>query len=203
MAAQDYSGRVIWVIVDDGQEFQPVTFERDGWSLVHIHPEPKPGINTQARNLLAGLDAIPDDARLVIIEDDDYYAPDWLTKADTELDYAELVGECQARYYNVANRCGRQLQNREHASLCATAMRGPAINKFRNLCSQSQKFIDMNLWRDHANKKIFRGHRVTGIKGLPGREGIGMGHRRTFRGQNDPRGTLLHEWIGKDAELYL
>lgn len=44
---------------------------------------------------------------------------------------------------------------------------------------------------------------VVGIKGLPGRGGIGMGHRDNFRGTDDPCGALLREWIGEDAEAYL
>lgn len=53
MMAQDYSGPVRWVIVDDGKEAQPVTFERDGWTLEVIRPAPywRQGQNTQARNL--------------------------------------------------------------------------------------------------------------------------------------------------------
>src|SRR5690606_8566975 len=57
MARQDYAGPVRWVIVDDGPEPQPVTFQRDGWVLEVVRPEPywQPGQNTQARNLAAGL----------------------------------------------------------------------------------------------------------------------------------------------------
>ena len=40
MAAQDYAGPVTWIIVDDGPEPQPVTFERAGWRLVVIRPAP-------------------------------------------------------------------------------------------------------------------------------------------------------------------
>lgn len=204
MAAQDYSGPVTWVIVDDGPQAQPVTFAREGWSLQVIRPEPywQSGQNTQSRNLLAGLKVIPDDARLVIIEDDDHYARDWLTTVDRELDNAELVGEYQARYYNVATRRGRQLHNTGHASLCSTALRGSAIEALRKVCKTSPTFIDMKLWREHRSRHLFGGHRVIGIKGLPGRGGIGIGHKQNFTGQNDPAGTLLRSWIGEDVELY-
>lgn len=51
--AQDYKGPVRWVIVDDGKEAQPVTFQRDDWTLEVIRPTPfwRQGQNTQARNL--------------------------------------------------------------------------------------------------------------------------------------------------------
>lgn len=205
MAAQDYAGQVRWVIVDDGPEAQPVTLARDGWTVGVLRPQPawQPGQNTQARNLLAGLDVIGDDARLVLIEDDDYYAPDWLSHVDGQMDRAELVGEGMARYYNVRMRTGRQLENRRHASLCSTAVRGPAIGALRDVCEMAPEFIDIELWRRHQSQHVFGGHRVVGIKGLPGRIGIGVGHRTDFQGSADPDGRLLREWVGDDADIYL
>lgn len=204
MFAQDYAGPVRWIVVDDGPEPQQVTFKRDGWQVVVIRPAPlwQAGQNTQARNLLKGLDAVPADGRLVIIEDDDYYSPDWLTTVAARLEKAELVGECQARYYNVALRKGRQLRNNGHASLCSTAMRGRALATFRSVCRPGRQFIDLDLWKRHPSRHLFTGHRVVGIKGLPGRGGIGMGHRDNFTGTADPDLNLLRQWIGDDVELY-
>lgn len=205
MLAQTYAGPVRWIIVDDVHPAQPIAFEREGWELEVIYPDPlwKPGDNTQARNLLAGLAVVPADAKLVVVEDDDFYSPDWLETVDKWLEQAELVGECEARYYNVATKQGRQLHNRNHASLCSTAMRGNAIKTFRAICKTALKFIDIELWRQTRSRMLFTGSRVTGIKGMPGRGGIGMGHKRDFRGQHDPDGKLLRSWIGANAEWYL
>jgi len=41
-----------------------------------------------------------------------------------------------------------------------------------------------------------------GIKGVPGRTGIGVGHRADF-GQPDPGGNTLRAWIGERASAYL
>lgn len=205
MARQDYAGPVRWVIVDDGPDPQPVTFRREGWQLVLVRPSPHwaPGQNTQARNLLKGLAAVGPDDRLVIIEDDDWYAPDWLTTIAAELEHAELVGEPRARYYNVEQRRGRQLVNTGHASLCSTAMRGSALRDFADACRSRPKFIDLELWRRPRARRLFGGHRVVGIKGLPGRGGIGMGHEQDFKGETDASGALLRQWVGEDAEVYL
>jgi hypothetical protein len=205
MARQDYAGPVHWIIVDDGPEAQPVTFEHEGWTLQVIRPAPlwQPGQNTQSRNLLAGLRAVGADARLVIIEDDDWYAPSWLRTVDAALANAELVGEHRARYYNLPMRRARQLSNTQHASLCSTAMRGAAIETFRWACNRHAKFIDLELWRKHRSRYLFGGNRVCGIKGLPGRDGIGMGHSKDFAGTHDPDGRILREWIGDDADMYL
>ena len=205
MARQTYQGPVRWVIVDDGAEAQPITFKRDGWTLDVVRPQPywKAGQNTQARNLIAGLDVISSSDRLVVIEDDDWYSPDWLEHVDKLLTANVLIGERRARYYNVAKSIGRQLANDAHASLCATAMTGSAIDDFRKVCRENHKFIDMQLWRMHQPRKLFDGHRVVGIKGLPGRGGIGMGHSKEFRGTADSSRRILREWIGEDAAAYL
>ena len=204
MMRQTYTGPVHWIIVDDGPDAHPQPLAQDHWdvSVLRPHPRWQPGQNTQARNLLAGLSIVPRNARLVIIEDDDHYATDWLETVDHELDKAELVGEFKARYYNVATKRARQL-NTQHASLCGTAMRGAAIDTFRWACDRHAKFIDLELWRKHRSRHLFGGHRVVGIKGMPGRGGIGMGHAKDFNGDPDPNGAILREWIGDDAALYL
>lgn len=207
MLAQDYAGPVHWIIVDDGPAPQPSSFQREGWGVTVVRPCPKwqPGQNTQARNLLVGLELVPSDARLVVIEDDDAYAPDWLSMVSRELEHAELVGESHARYYNVATRRYRQLSNAQHASLCSTAMHGSAIDAFRRACERKPKFIDIDLWNSHSSRpsrKLFGGHRVVGIKGLPGRGGIGIGHRKDFYGKPDDSMRILREWVGDNAELY-
>lgn len=204
MQAQTYASPVRWVIVDDGEEAQPITFRRHGWHLDVVRPGPRwtPGANTQARNILAGLAVIGADERVVIIEDDDHYKPDWLRTVDHELERSELVGEHFARYYNVAAQRGRQLQNNRHASLCSTALRGRALRALRDACSQRPKFIDLALWNAFRPHHLFDGHHVTGIKGLPGRGGIGMGHKADFRGMDDPSGSLLRQWVGADAAHY-
>lgn len=199
MAAQDYSGRVLWVIVDDGPEPAPIDFHRDGWEVVRLRPQPlwEPGQNTQARNLRAGLDLCSD--RLAIIEDDDYYAPDWLTTVSEQLEIADLVGESESLYFNVKTRVCRSMGNTKHASLCATAMRGAAIDRFRQVCADHMKTIDFKLW-EHPSRHLFHGNRVVGIKGLPGRENIGVGRRLT--GRADPNLSRLRAVIGKDADAY-
>lgn len=204
MQRQSYAAPVRWVIVDDGEQPQLIKFKKRGWFVEVIRPEPhwQAGQNTQARNLLAGLSVIKSDERLVIIEDDDWYAPDWLQTVDAALDKAELVGERVARYYNVKQSTFREFHNENHASLCATAMRGQAIETFRSVCRPGIAFIDMILWNAHANRQVFDGNRVVGIKGLPGRDGIGIGHSTEFVGDLDETGETLEAWVGADAAMY-
>ena len=176
MAAQDYAGPVRWVIVDDGPEPQEITFKRNGWDVKVVRPEPfwQPGDNTQARNLLAGLEWCTD--RIVICEDDDEYAPDWLSRCAHWLETADLVGEAPTLYRHVNG--AEKLMTNKTPSLCQTAMKGPAIDRFREILMKHVKLIDSNLWRSDLSKGVYPNtNGVIGIKGLPGRPGIGIGHR--------------------------
>lgn len=206
MMCQTYAGPVHWIIVDDGEEAQPITFEREKWTLTLVRPQPrwKPGQNTQARNLAEGLKMFKhQNARLVVIEDDDAVAPHYLETMDRWLDTHDLVGESHARYYNIATRRYRQLSNAHHASLCSTAMKGRAIDYFANELRPGVQFIDLNLWRNFRGAKaLHRTDMVVGIKGQPGRGGIGMGHKPDFAGLVDKDGSILRQWLGKNADLY-
>lgn len=202
MMGQTYQGPVRWIIVDDGEVPQPISFKRDGWTLEVIRPKPfwKKGQNTQARNLLAGLEHVVNNERLVCVEDDDNYGAEYLADVDRWLEKADLVGEMKARYFNVQTGIGKQLHNTKHASLCSTAMKGMAIKIFRESCSKNTKLIDLDLWSTYKVRKYLSDTKhVVGIKGLPGRGGIGCGHRMTGGAHSV---GLLREWIGDDAAIY-
>lgn len=175
MQAQDYAGPVRWVIVDDGPGPMP-TPEIDGWEIVHIRPEPlwEPGQNTQRRNMMAGLDYCTD--RIAIVEDDDQYAPEWLLTVDRWLDDDDLVGEGGSVYRNLKTGTVKECGNTKHASLCSTAVKGQAVEWLRQACLTGDKFIDIRLWENPGKVYPHNGG-VIGIKGYPGRPGIGVGHR--------------------------
>ena len=204
MARQTYTGAVRWVIVDDGRQPCSLAGIPEDWSIDLVLPDPvwSPGQNTQARNIHAGLDIIGTSERVVIIEDDDWYAPNWLETVADALDKAELVGETRARYYNVAQRKHKTHENHTHASLCSTALRGAALSTLKSVCRPSIQFIDILLWQAHSDKHLFQGEGVVGIKGLPGRPGIGMGHDKKFNGKPDPQLKVLRSWIGVDVGAY-
>ena len=198
MARQTYAGPVRWIIVDDGPVAQPVAFQRAGWTLEVVRPQPywEAGQNTQARNLAAGLEWIDADESVAIIEDDDWYGPGYLADVAKWLGHRPLAGECRARYYNMATGKGRQLNNERHASLCSTAVRGEGLRALRQAVAKADTFIDMTLWR-LCPGRLYRTRHVVGIKGVPGRGGIGTGHRDAF---GEPMN--LRDWIGEDAALY-
>lgn len=202
MSRQDYQGAVEWIVVDDGPVAQPVNFQRKNWHVKVSRPTPfwKRGQNTQARNLAAGVQFVKEGEVVLIIEDDDHYAPDYISKMVEALESAELVGVKPSRYYNVATKRSQTMMNNAHSSLCSTAMRGKATEEFRKIVNGlAVKFIDIQLWKACSESRLIKEPRLcTGIKGLPGRGGIGTGHRSGFGRE----GTALQDWIGEDAALY-
>lgn len=178
MQAQTYADPVRWIIVDDGPEAMP-TPAIEGWQVAHVRPHPlwEPGQNTQSRNLLEGLALVDPGDRVVIVEDDDQYAPWWLERVNEWLDSDDLVGEGGSVYYNLKTGARKECGNTKHASLCQTAVKGRGIEALREACKSGEKFIDTRLWRAMPGKVYPAQGGVIGIKGYPGRPGIGIGHR--------------------------
>lgn len=177
MQAQTYTGRVRWIIVDDGPEAMETPRIND-WQIVHVRPAPlwEPGQNTQARNILVGLALVSEDDRLAIIEDDDQYAPWWLERVNEWLDHDDIVGEGGSVYYHLQTGKKTECKNNRHASLCQTAVKGVGLDALRRAAKDAPKFIDLQLWKSGGKVYPYQGG-VIGLKGYPGRPGIGMGHR--------------------------
>jgi len=214
MSRQTYSGPLQWIVVDDYEE-EPTVCTM-GQEYVTARPCWKPHHNTLARNLLVGLRRVRF-SKVVIWEDDDYYAPAWLEECSRRLDQAELVGEAQTRYYHLPNRRCQVLENKEHASLFQTALRGAVLAELECLCDvmvmpsgNGASGVDVRLWKRVQQRTKIRTLRThssglsVGMKGLPGRPGIGVGHQGTGpHWTDDPDLTVFRAWLGADAGFYL
>ena len=210
-----YEPKVNWIVVDDGED--PAMFaEFCPESAEIIRLEPRPGENTMVRNLTAALDAAQRSTRkisgkVLIIEDDDWYDELYVVAYSRLLDEADIVGENRAIYYNVASREFMRCGNVEHASLCQTGFRACLIPFFLKILREQPEnpFIDIPFWIGARIEKSARMTMVTnrywsvGIKGMPGRPGIGSGHRpRQCHGQQwtpDPTLLYLAQLIGAKA----
>jgi hypothetical protein len=201
--AQTYAGPMVWIVVDDCDPETPLPPVRAGITIDHVRPAWRwqPGQNTQARCLAAALALVPADGRVLVLEDDDCYLPQHVELLADALQDADLVGEAPSVYYNVAVRRWRNMGNSAHASLCATGMKGAALTLFGTLCSINARRLDMTLWRDYRGpRRLLPQSQVVGIKGMPGRAGIGVGHRDDM-GEPDPCGDTLRELIGADRAM--
>jgi hypothetical protein len=146
----------------------------------------------------------------MFIEDDDVYKPDYMRVQFERMKKYELVGEGESRYYYMPTSKWRILRNVAHASLCQTVMRSSLLSTLWLVCKHSVEFIDVNLWYAmSARPTTYIAYDaeplVIGMKGMPGRPGIGIGHRPELSTgwADDPQHKKLYEWLGNDAEAYI
>lgn len=205
-----------WVVVDDGASPIEITAEIEDAAIpiTVVRAKPIPN-NSLGRNLLIGLEHCVQTQYIAFIEDDDYYGSTWL--ADS-MDYlatnplVELYGEARAKYYHIGLNYYVQLTNKRHASLCQTIVRRNLVPMLKNIFRDEHlaPFFDMPLWAlAVAGSKekyhlVAESENVVGIKGMPGRHGIGVGHRVDYDGWNydDENLSILKSWIGDDYMLY-
>jgi hypothetical protein len=209
MRNQTYEGKVTWIIVDDGFPVStnnvPENF-RENWTIIKVYPKPSwsLGQNTQARNIAAGLavmKTIKEIEAVFIIEDDDYYRGRYLDRMISNFENYSVIGERNTIYYNVQYRRYVINPNTIHASLFQTAFTLDVLPVFEQCLPN--KFIDSIFWSKVQNKKIFYENDLAiGIKGLPGRGGIGAGHNKNFVMRDDRNLNYLRALIGTDANNY-
>jgi len=199
---------VVWIIVDDAlprsTDFIKEDF-KEGWTIEKIYPEPfwQFGQNTQGRNIAAAMQRVKElnpDA-IFIIEDDDYYSPTYIEKMLVKLQGYDLAGERNTIYYNVRLRRWCRNGNALWSSLFQTAFTMAVVPVFEKL--YGEKFIDLELFKNIRNKNLFNdGDYGIGIKGQPGRAGIGAGHGWIRNMIPDPDMSKLREFIGEDYKYY-
>jgi len=199
-----------WIVVDDGVEkAEQLVAPCTEMQIIQIERDARPGVMTMARNLDCALGMVDDDDRVVIIEDDDWYAHNYIEHMAHELQQWALVGERDAMYYNVRSRQWWRCDNQAHASLCATAVTGAGVRALRAAVTRARQigkaWIDLRLWRTAGVPYLLdAGDLCVGIKGMPGRAGFGAGHRpKPGRWTDDPDMRTLRMLVGdSDAEWY-
>lgn len=194
------------IVIDDGEIPTEITLD-----ATVILPERKwsLGDNTQKRNLLIGLGEASGEI-VCILEDDDYYAPNYLEVMHKELTnprYSfEAVGELNSRYYNLKHRKYRLLNNTSFAPLCQTIFRRSLIPILKEVIIESDSKFDVRFWkRLTCPRYLFPDTKVTvGMKGMPGRPGLGVGHNSEGSNWQQDTENLDHlfKWIGDDALAY-
>lgn len=206
-----------WLVLDDGEKPIVPTRGQQHFRL----PECRGPLSMlrKLQWLFNHQDQVRGDA-IVFIEDDDWYHPEYLERVNARLLMADVIGEGRAIYYNVEDRWWFIHSNMEHASLCSTAIhRDEWKHAALVLSAGTNNFIDMKLWRYFRQNGIGQvfdpneGGRFTiGIKGMPGKRGYGVGHKRTMKpGGDDPTKTIVfdREWVklrsllGADAQSYI
>jgi hypothetical protein len=187
--AQTYPDSYQWIVVNDGDE--PYRY-RMNQQVLHRIPSAGEGPSPH-QNLLYAIPHIRGD-KILIIEDDDYYRPDYLRFMADLLEHYALAGEGRAIYYNVRTRRYVEWPNFQHASLAQTGLRVEGLPTLIDGCRQQGRFIDVFLWENFPGlKHIFTGRDLhVGIKGMPGEKGFGDCHGEG--GSPDADLQIFREW---------
>ena len=220
MQRQTYKGEVTWIIVDDAY---PVTTEivgagfKDNWTIIKVFPFPSwnNGENTQTRNISSGIDTLLENYKMVeieavfMIEDDDYYRANYLERMMDRIQPFKVLGEMNTIYYNVYFRRFFINRNTSHVSLFQLAFKADMIPLFATC--YNERFIDFKFYEKlHAESYVRKGqvgffnenNLAIGMKGMPGRGGIGAGHGRQMNMLLDQNMNYLTKLIQNDAQLY-
>lgn len=194
-----------WIVVDDGKvPMDPPP----GADYVRREPRSDDPPHTLNLNMEAAISHIKG-TKIIIIEDDEYYAPGYVEVLSKALDTAEVAGICNSRYYHLPIGGYVRMSNMAHASLAQTGFRDGFIPALQSLVKGDiNYYLDMRIWETaNANSmgRLFVDDPVplyAGIKGLPGRGGIGAGHNPNMYGNRlDRTRKILKAWVA-DHEVY-
>lgn len=217
MSRQTYAGDVQWLIVDDGHTDYQFKFERPGWKVTYTRRRgaDSPSIGSFVGNLIAAAE-LADGDKVLVIEDDDYYHPTHVEDLAGRLDHADAAGHEIQMYYYLPTRRWTKMNNKG-SCLCQTGFRSTLLDTFIKMCRRAMacgsRGVDAKFWAEIRKKgstltwDLYRGDpTVIGLKGYPGRPGLGIGHRpertRGVGWHHDATGDKLREWLGDDANLF-
>jgi len=188
-----------WVVVDDGKvPMEP----KVGMEYIRREPQPDDPKQTLIENLRVAIPYIRGN-KIIIIEDDEYYAPGYIEEMSSKLDRFEIVGIGKSKYYHLLSGYYSHLANTRHASFAEMAFRRSFLNEFKGFLTGGL-YLDMRIWRgvDRKRAHLFfddKNPLHVGMKGMPGRNGIGGGHDITHHiYQNktkDESRNILKSWI--------
>lgn len=196
-----------WIVVDDGK----TPTKAPAWAA-YIRRSPRPNDTSHTLNINLKT-AIPyiKGSKILIMEDDEYYAPKYVETMAKELEVSEVVGIMRAKYYHLPTGGYTQMGNIGHASLAQTGFKDtfiPELSKIVN--GNGNSYVDLRLWQKAmAEQRAYlfldaKDSLYIGMKGMPGRKGIGQGHDPSMYGKfRDTKRSVLKQWAGQDAKVYL
>jgi len=204
-----------WIVIDDGKIptklYAPMTY-------IRREPQVNDPQCTLVLNLLTALPRIEGN-KIIIIEDDEYYAPKYVAEVASRLDQHEVVGIGNTKYYHLFSGGNYRHRNIDHASLAQTAFCDSFLPAFKKILNENieEARIDKYIWRTLRGSVrgfIFieekKNPRYVGMKGLPGRPGV-IGHDpesspyRRQRCSPDRSRRRLRDWIPdrEDFGIYI
>lgn len=201
---QTYKGALQWIVIDDSNPPTRCTLKQEYYRGPKLW---EPHYNTHRPNMEFALTKVKGEY-VYIIEDDDWYAPNYLESYLQILKQVHIAGEAYARYYHVKVPGHRQLVNHTHSALSQTAFRTKSILPFMvKAVNSGELYFDTHLWaniRAHGVSKALLSDSglSVGMKGLPGRSGLTPSHREMRDYMYDVAHARLISWIGDDVQNY-
>ena len=194
-----------WIVVDDGEV--PLT-PSSRMTYIRREPQSSDPPHTLIQNLMAALPEITGD-KILIMEDDEYYAPRYIEEVASRLDGAEVAGICRSKYYHLPTGRYKVIGNGTHASLAQTAFSASFLPQIEAILGDSEDpYVDMRIWEEAGRRsKLFVDNETSlylGVKGMSGRKGIGTGHNpMTYRTKDGEDRAVLKNWAPGDYHIYL
>lgn len=204
-----------WIVVDDGDVF--IEPEPEMTHLIRRTRGDNEPPHSLCLNLRQALPFLIED-KVLILEDDEYYAPTYVEEMNRRLNSSPAVGTGYSKYYHLGLRRFYVHENMGHASLAQTGFRSELLSLFvRAMADPKEKFVDVKFWKqarpigdvwrdaDHyLGSNGTPGAQYVGMKGMPGREGIGFGHKAMPQYRADENLEVLRRWIRpEDVEVYV
>jgi len=191
---------VEWIVVDSGAV--PVECSQ---GQIHIRRRPTENrLESFLGNLLAGLE-MAESEKILFMEDDDWYSPNYITAMSAKLDRFDICGESGAKSYSPMNRRYWTWESNSRASLAQTGIRrNLSIWMQSRIPQMKTPFVDGLLWREAIQHQYRfdlteKSKLCVGMKGMPGRSGFTHGHREYPELLlEDHDGHVLRGWIGSD-----
>lgn len=189
-----------WIVIDDGEEkydLPNVTY-LDYVKRKRLPSDPR---HTLTLNTLMGFERIPQgDHKIIVVEDDDWYHPEYLEIISILLNKYQLAGQGEAFYYFFPAKQVIQHHNKNHCSWCQTGFQSNILPLIKKVCRENFTALDIRVWQLKVTKIIISGYPplLVGMKGLPGRTGQTSGWNPTPRWTTDNHYEWLDKIIGKD-----
>lgn len=216
-----------WIVVDDGKVPGEAV---EGMQYIRRIPKPSDPQHTMILNMREALPLVTGD-KVLIMEDDEYYAPGYIEEMAKRLDEYEVVGIARSKYYHLPTGGFLRHANMDHASLAQTGFRSSFLPEVSGMLEGNQ-YLDIRIWKRIGKtdtlkwgengftkgiRKVGAGRGLlfddgetecgclyVGMKGLPGRAGIGCGHREYKEYLPDNAGReVLQRWIPRDFRVYM
>lgn len=142
-----------WVVATDCPEDEATN---TGQNIVRRQRAEPENTNTVVQNVLAGLDVIPINSKVIIIEDDDYYGEGYVELMSDMLDHVDLVGIDRYWIYNLAFRKKMFRNISDSCPLAATSFNyTPSIKEQlarigEDCIRRGDPYLDASIWNGLA-----------------------------------------------------